>query len=109
MSVDPVPVQNNRFLKSLGMIIPPLVLGNVLDQYVLSLKTREKLGGSLLTYIAFQTFLNAVLIQAMSHVFKSFATDAHVLMPGLYFSFFFGMQTCFVANWKEFMNGGKFV
>ena len=99
------PIPWYKFLtKNLIMLVPSLVVGNALDRYIQSLQTREKLGKNVLSYIAFQTLLNILMLQAMTYVNKSFMMEIQESIPGLQFTFFFNMQVNYIKNWQKLLN-----
>lgn len=90
--------------KVLAMLIPGVVLGHYMDQYINKMRREKVLGDRLLTYIVLQTFASVTTIYALQKYSKSFAEEFQNTFAGLFFvAFFFGMQGNYAGALQELM------
>lgn len=86
-------------VKSALLIIPAIILGHYLDEFV------NKLGIENKTYsVTLQTFLNILVIYILHTFMRSYAKEFQMTLAGLFFSaLFFGMQTNYISNLKSLL------
>ena len=89
-------------IKSLLLIIPAILIGHYLDEFVKKIKL------SLKKSILFQTFLNILVIFILHLINNSYAKEFQTTLAGLFFSaLFFAMQTNYIKNLKTILGSNK--
>lgn len=86
--------------KSLLLIVPAILLGHYIDEFV------HKNFGFLnkFTSVLFQTFLNIFMIYILHKMSRSYTREFQVGLAGLFFSaLFFSMQTHYTDNLKSLL------
>jgi hypothetical protein len=82
-------------LRSMLLILPAIILGHYLDEFVDKAKLDAKKS------VALQTFLNIFIIYVLHNISKTYTREFQVSLAGLFFSaLFFGMQTNYLRNIK---------
>lgn len=99
----------NRFtsfaLKVAFLVVPGIVLGHYIDQFVYKLKAETRLGTSITTYVILQILMSISVIYALSKLHKPFTQEFQNTYAGLFFvSLFFGMQVQFISNLQTVLN-----
>lgn len=99
--------KNESFLvmnaKSLILIIPAIILGHYLDEFV----EKTVVKGEEKKSVIIQTFLNILIIWTLHKLSVSYTREFQVGLGGLFFSaLFFGMQTNYTRNLKTLLDGG---
>lgn len=87
-------------VRSMILIVPAIILGHYLDEFV----ERTKL--TKLKSIILQTILNILIIYMLHKVNAAYTREFQVSLGGLFFSaLFFGMQTNYIKNLKYILDG----
>ena len=99
---------NNRFTtfmtKVILMMIPALIMGHYLDQFVAYLQHIEKFGSRVWVYVAIQSFLNIFIIFELYQFFEKYADEFQTTSAGLFFgALFWSVQTTYVANVQKLL------
>lgn len=82
-------------VRSMILILPAIILGHYLDEFVdrSDLDTKKS--------VALQTFLNILIMYLIHKISKTYTQEFQVSLAGLFFSaLFFGMQTNYIKNLK---------
>lgn len=86
-------------IKSMLLIVPAIIIGHYIDQFVNKMKLRP------IKSVAFQTFLNIFVIFILHKINESYAKEFQMTLAGLFFSaLFFAMQTNYIRNIKLILN-----
>lgn len=82
-------------VRSMILILPAIILGHYLDEFVdrTDLDTKKS--------VALQTFLNILIMYLIHKISRTYTQEFQVSLAGLFFSaLFFGMQTNYIKNLK---------
>lgn len=86
-------------IKSMLLIVPAIVMGHYLDEFV-----KRRKFENVVHSVALQTFMNIAIIYTLHKVNTSYTKEFQVSLAGLFFSaLFFGMQTNYIANLKKLL------
>jgi hypothetical protein len=86
-------------VKCISLIVPGIVIGHYIDQWVEVWKRQQSLGTRTLPYVAVQTMANVVAIYVMARVYRPYTDEFQNTYAGLFFSaLLFGMQSNYVGN-----------
>ena len=92
------------FLKTVLMIVPAIVLGHYIDEYMDHLHKHRKLGEKAMTYILAQTMLSIIVVYILYRMFRHYADEFQTTSAGLFFSaLFWGFQTKYIDRIKAEM------
>ena len=92
-------------VKVMFLIIPGIVLGHYIDQYIAKLKRTNQLGNSPVAYIGAQLLTNIAVLYGISKLNKAYTQEFQNTYAGLFFvSLFFGMQTNLISSIQEALN-----
>jgi hypothetical protein len=82
-------------IKSMVLIVPAIVLGHYLDEFVDRMKLTP------IKSVTLQTFLNVFIIYVLHKINQAYTSEFQLTLAGLFFSaLFFGMQTNYLKNLK---------
>ena len=88
-------------VKSMMLIVPAIVLGHYLDEFVDKMQLKSNI-----QKVVVQTLLNIALIYALHKISRAYTREFQVSLAGLFFSaLFFGMQTNYIKNLKTVLDG----
>ncbi len=87
-------------VKSLALIIPAILFGHYIDQFVNSYKYDIRLK------VCVQTIINIILIYSIHVINYKYAKEFQTTLAGFFFSgLYFGMQTKYISNIKSLLDG----
>jgi hypothetical protein len=91
-------------IKIVSLIVPGIIFGHYIDQYVNKWKTEERFGNQVISYIVLQTFLDIMVVYSLHRLNKKYTEEFQNTFAGLFFvSLFFGMQANYVSNLQQLL------
>ena len=95
-------------IRSLGLLIPGMIFGHMVDRYINSLKKNGTLGTQVWKYVLLQSIVNIALIIILHSLHRKYTSEFQRTLPGLYFSgLYFGLQVNYVKNIQTLLGGNE--
>jgi len=91
-------------IKSLIFLIPGVILGHYIDQYVNKMKREQILGEDVILYIVVQTIISILVVYFLVNWAKSYTREIENKIAGVFFaSLYFNMQTHYIDNIQQLL------
>jgi hypothetical protein len=92
-------------IKIIALLIPGIIAGNAIDNFVKYLYDKKILGNDELYYIFIQTIISIIFLYILS-VLSNYTDEFQNTFAGIYFTgLFFSMQTNYISYLQMYMNG----
>ena len=91
-------------IKVFIFLVPGIILGHYIDQYINKLKKQEVFGKNIVNYIIIQTILSVIVVYCLIHWAKSYTKEIECRIVGVFFaSLYFNMQTNYIDNIQHYL------
>jgi uncharacterized membrane protein YraQ (UPF0718 family) len=89
-------------IKVLIFLVPGILLGHYIDQYINKLKKQEVFGKNIVNYVMIQTVISIFIVYCLVNWAKSYTKEIENKIAGVFFaSLYFNMQNHYIENIQQ--------